>query len=193
LTVAGQATDITTAVQSIRTGVESSNWGQVLPSVVEIAMQLVGDVQNDVQFVDISSILNDAGQAVTVAQAFYNAVNDWENITWSTGAGILQAVQESAQAVDSTWADINNITGGSFNQDAFNAVAKVAGGNFPTAKIVNVAGKMIMTVAGQATDITTAVQSIRTGVETSQWGQVLPAVVEIAMQMVGDVQNAAAN
>jgi len=189
MTVAGQATDITTAVMAIKNGVEQSNWGQVLPNIITIAMQMVGDVENDDQFVNIQQILGDLGQGVTLASSFVQAVQDWENVQWSTGNGILQSVQETAQAVTGTWGEINTITGGSFNQDALNAVAKLAGGNFPTAKIANVAGKMIMTVAGQATDITTAVMAIKNGVEQSNWGQVLPNIITIAMQMVGDVEN----
>jgi len=107
------------------------------------------------------------------AQEFIQAVKDWENVNWHTGAGLPQAIQETADACHTFFDDLNALTGGLLTSEDLEDALEVVGFTMPEAAFIIEAGEITLNLGEHAVEITALVEGIDSNIKSKNYLQVI--------------------
>lgn len=175
------ASTVSSAVSSA-----ASTVGTTVTSAVNQAGQAISTATqsagNDANAVgsQVANAAADVGKEFqTVADDFANgqslvqAAQDWSQVNWQTGAGIAQAIQATAEGLNTFFEDLNNLTGGHLTPQDLENAAAILGLTIPDGAIAIKAGEIILNLGDNAEDITTYVQGIAQGFQTKNYMEVI--------------------
>jgi len=128
------------------------------------------------------------GNAAINAAGFRDATNAWSRVNWKTGAGMMRAIQLTANDCKHLYNELNKLTGGRLNSAALNYATAVAADAFPPAAIAIEAGKVVFRAAGQVHDITHLVQNIHHDIDTHNWIDLADNAFKLFKIIVNDLK-----
>lgn len=169
---AGQA--ISSATNSA--GNDATNVGQQVAGVAAEVAQEMSAVANDFEN----------------GQSLVQAAQDWSQVNWQTGAGIPQAIQATAEGLNTFFDDLNALTGGHLTQQDLENAAAILGLTIPDGAIAIKAGEIILNLGDNAEDITTYVQGIANGFQTKNYMEVITDGFEL-FQIIQSASSASSN
>lgn len=164
-------------ISSVTTAAD--NVGNSVTTAVNDAGQEISTVTNNVGTAtsqvgtDVSGALEAVASDFQNGQSMIDAAQDWTTVNWQTGAGIAQAIQATAEGLNTFFDDLNTLTGGELNETDLESAAAVLGLTIPDGAIVIQAGEVILNLGDNAEDITSYVQGIANGFETKNYMEVI--------------------
>ena len=114
------------------------------------------------------------------------AWKSWRSADFSSGDGILLAIQDTSKAFLDTYKTVNDATDDDVQKEAIRAAEFIVGGSFPEAVVVIEAGRIVLTLASQSKDITDDVECIYNGFKDEDAANTCKCGFNLILMMAND-------